>query len=125
MLANGNAGFVTSGISNVNVTSWEVRFGFSSTLVSLITVVFDIAAGILVLPITYFGAHAHQMRMLAFSALIMAAGFFVMTIPHWITGVYEIGADVRETCEAPSFSGRLMEAFYLRIYSEVNALSFE
>lgn len=91
-------GFIVNGITNVDTTSWEVRYGFSSKTVSLITVAYDTAAGILVLPITYFGARAHQMRMLAFAALIMASGSLVMVIAHWADGVYQLGTSMSFTC---------------------------
>ena len=94
-----NVGFVVNGITNANTTTWEVRYGFSSTEVSLITVFYDIAAGLLVLPITYFGANAHQMRILSISALIMGCGSIVMCIPHWSAGIYNIGEQVKLHCD--------------------------
>lgn len=36
--------------------------------------------------------------MIAGSAFVMALGSFVMTLPHFTTGIYELGAKEAETC---------------------------
>ena len=100
-----------NGITNANTTSWEVRYGFSSTEVSLITVAHDIAAGLLVLPITYFGANAHQMRIMSISALIMGCGSIVMCIPHWSSGIYNVEERVQLHCDTLGTASFIYQCF--------------
>ena len=88
-----------NGITNANTTTWEVRYGFSSTEVSLITVFYDVAAGLLVLPITYFGANAHQMKILSVCALIMGCGSIIICIPQWASGIYNVGERIQLHCD--------------------------
>ncbi len=93
-----NSGFVVNGINNVNTTSLERRFGLSSSQVSLVASSYDISAGLLTVPITYFGAFAHQPRMLSFAALTMALGSLLMSLPHFITGLYELKEVSSDQC---------------------------
>jgi sodium-independent organic anion transporter len=92
-------GFVINGINNVNTTSIERRFSLTSTQVGWISSIYDISAGFLVLPITYYGTHGHQPRMLSFMAIVMAVGSFIMSLPHFITDDYNLGGDVAEKCD--------------------------
>ncbi len=89
-----------NGINNVNTTSLERRFELTSAEVSLVSSSYDISAGVLVIPITYFGAFAHQPRMLAVAALIMALGSVVMSVPHFATGLYELSEVSSDQCLA-------------------------
>ncbi|ELT96091.1 hypothetical protein CAPTEDRAFT_172180, partial [Capitella teleta] len=92
-------GFVVNGVNNVNTASVERRFGMTSSEVSLISSSYDISAGIFVLPFSYYGATAHQPRMLAGSAVLMSLGSFVMSIPHFATDVYELKDTVSDSCD--------------------------
>ncbi len=94
-------GFIVSGINNVNTTSLERRFNLPSAKVGMVSSAYDFSAGILAIPITYYGTYAHQPRMLAGSAFVMALGSFVMTLPHFTTGIYELGDKEAETCITP------------------------
>ena len=93
------SGFVVNGINNVNTTSVERRFGLPSSHVSLISSAYDISAGIFVIPVSYYGAFAHQPRMLSLAAVVMSLGSFVMTIPHFTTGLYELGDTMADQCD--------------------------
>ena len=88
-----------NGINNVNTTSIERRFGLPSSQVSLISSIYDIAAGLFVIPISYYGAYAHQPRMLSLAALVFSLGSFVMAIPHFTTPLYELGESVADQCD--------------------------
>ncbi|CAH1774950.1 unnamed protein product [Owenia fusiformis] len=86
-------GFVVNGINNVNVSTLERRYQLPSARVGLISSSYDISAAILVIPITYWGAHTHKPRLLAFAALILGLGSLVMCIPQMASGLYELGAE--------------------------------
>ncbi len=94
------SGFVVNGINNVNVTSIERRFQLSSSHVGLISSAYDISAAIFILPITFYATYGHKPRMLAFAAFIMALGSFIMSIPHFASGQYELRSTVGDRCGA-------------------------
>ncbi|XP_064596703.1 solute carrier organic anion transporter family member 4C1-like [Liolophura sinensis] len=90
--------FVVNGINNVNTTSYERRFGLPSSRVGIISSAYDISAGILVLPITYYALRGHKHMMLAVSAGVMALGSLLMALPHFTTGRYEWGEGSTNMC---------------------------
>ena len=83
----------------MNTTSMERRFNMASSTVGLISSAYDFSAGIFVLPITFFCARAHHPRMLAIAAIFITVGSFVMTIPHFTTGLYDIERGVSDDCD--------------------------
>ena len=93
------AGFVVNGINNSNTSTLERRYDLPSARVGLISSAYDISAGLLIIPVTYFGAHAHQPRMLAIGALVMAVGSFVMALPQFTVGLYQLGRTDSKTCD--------------------------
>lgn len=48
--------------------------------------------------------------MLAIAAFVMALGSFVMTLPHFITGTYELGTLEKETCKEAGWEPWLTKA---------------
>ncbi|KAJ8322002.1 hypothetical protein KUTeg_000473 [Tegillarca granosa] len=93
-------GFVVNGINNVNTSTIERRFQLPSSRVGAISSSYDVSAAILGIIISYLGSGKHKPRMVAMAAVTMAIGSFVMTLPHFITGVYEAGQNVAEVCSA-------------------------
>ncbi|XP_064652501.1 solute carrier organic anion transporter family member 4C1-like [Lineus longissimus] len=92
-------GFVVNGINNVNTTMYERRFGFSSLEVSMISSAYELAAGIFVIPIGYYGRIGHKPRWLAAACVIMGIGSCIMFLPHFTTGLYDAGSStVRDLC---------------------------
>ena len=84
----------------MNVTSLERRFGLTSTQVGWISSMYDLTAAVLAIPITYYGTHGHQPRIISSAALMMAVGSVIMAIPHFTTDNYELGIDVADTCDS-------------------------
>lgn len=95
-------GFVVNGINNVNTTSVERRFELPSSRVGSISSAYDISAGILGVIISYFGSGKNKPRMVASACLFMSLGSFIMALPHFITGLYEYGQNVAESCRDPA-----------------------
>ncbi|XP_064652498.1 solute carrier organic anion transporter family member 4C1-like [Lineus longissimus] len=108
-------GFVVNGILNVNVTQAERRFGLSSLESSVVISSYDVAAGIFVIPIGYYGRLGHKPRWLATACLLMGIGSGIMFLPHVTTGPYTIGerttdlcrADNKDVCGDPGLRGYL------------------
>ncbi|XP_064596760.1 solute carrier organic anion transporter family member 4C1-like [Liolophura sinensis] len=91
-------GFVINGINNVNTSSYERRFGLASSEVGIISSSYDISAGILVLPISFYGLRGHKIKMLTIGLAVMALGSFLMALPHFTTGLYEWGQNETSLC---------------------------
>ena len=91
-------GFMINGINNVNTATLERRFELTSSKAGLISSSYDISAAIFVIPISYYGAHAHQPRMLTIASLFMACGAFVNVIPHFATGLYDLQESQADQC---------------------------
>ena len=83
------AGFIVNGINHVDITTLELRYHLSSTQAGLISSMYDISAGIFVIPVSYFGSRAHQPRLLYIAAFVMALGSFIMCVPHWAVPPYD------------------------------------
>ena len=93
------AGFVVNGINNVNTSTLERRYQLPSSRVGLISSSYDIVAAILIIPLTYYGAHAHQPRMLALGALVMSFGSCIMALPQFTVGNYQLGPRHSDSCD--------------------------
>ncbi len=102
-----------NGINNVNTTSVERRFSLSSSQVGWTSSIYDISAGLFVLPITFYGTNGHQPRMLSFAAFVMALGSFIMALPHFITGNYDLGTSIADSCD---LSGKKDILYYTMDY---------
>ncbi|XP_070533588.1 solute carrier organic anion transporter family member 4C1-like [Ptychodera flava] len=92
-------GMVVNGFVYVSITSLEKRFELSSTLSGLIASSYDIAAAILVLFVSYFGAVGNKPRYLATGCVVMGIGSLIFALPHFTTGLYEYERSTfSETC---------------------------
>ncbi|XP_064597330.1 solute carrier organic anion transporter family member 4C1-like [Liolophura sinensis] len=91
--------FVVNGINNVNTSTYERRFGLPSSQVGIISSAYDISAGILVLPISYYALRGHKTKMLAIGVAVMALGSFLMSIPHFTTDIYHWGQNTTGLCD--------------------------
>lgn len=75
----------------MNTTSLEKRFNLKSSEVGWVSSAYDVSAGIMVIPVSYFGSQTHKPRVVAIAALLLAIGSIIMSIPHFATGNYEFG----------------------------------
>jgi len=91
-------GIACTGINNTMITSIEKRYGLSTTTIGLFSTTFHITVGLFVSIICYLG-HRHRPFTLGLGCLFIAAGLFVITIPHYLTPRYEAGVALdTDTC---------------------------
>ena len=87
-----------SGIANVMIAAIERRYDLPSTLAALVPASYEVIAALACIPVTYYATNAHKPRILTFSPLLLSAGSFIMTIPHWAVGPYQLGKSISDTC---------------------------
>lgn len=80
-----------NGVNNVNTTAIERRFNLPSAKVGLISSAYDISAAILGIIISYFGARKYKARMVGISIIVASLGSFLMALPHFTIGPYQLG----------------------------------
>ncbi|KAF6020568.1 hypothetical protein EB796_021124 [Bugula neritina] len=81
-------GFAVNGINNVNISSYERRYLLSSRNSGLVASFYDIAAGITVLFVGYFGGTGHQPRFLGVGVASLGLGCFIMSMAHFTSPMY-------------------------------------
>ncbi|XP_067856884.1 solute carrier organic anion transporter family member 4A1 [Heptranchias perlo] len=92
-------GMIVNGFINTVITSIERRFDLRSYHSGMIASSYDIAACICLTFVSYFGGSGHKPRWLGWGVLIMALGSLVFTLPHFISGHYEVNlSDQTELC---------------------------
>ena len=79
---------VNSGLFPVIISSIERRYGFNSTQSGFLLSSYDIVSAILVVIVTNYGHRAHRPVWLARGMMLLGAGCFLVTVPHWVSGVY-------------------------------------
>ncbi|XP_067932980.1 solute carrier organic anion transporter family member 4C1-like [Watersipora subatra] len=81
-------GFAINGINNVNTVMYERRYQLSSSTTSLVTVFEDLAGGLMVILVGYYGSTGHKPRIIAVGFLVMAAGLFIMCLAQFASPPY-------------------------------------
>ncbi|XP_041441700.1 solute carrier organic anion transporter family member 1C1 [Xenopus laevis] len=70
------------------ITQIERRFDIPSSLVGVIDGSFEIGNLLVILLVSYFGARLHRPKIIGTGCLIMAAGTFLIAMPHFFMGRY-------------------------------------
>lgn len=81
-------GFIVNGVINAVITNLERRFELPSSKAGLIASSNDFLALFLVLLISFYGSERNKPRIIGVGVLVLAAGSFLFSLPHFFTGVY-------------------------------------
>ncbi|XP_077990423.1 solute carrier organic anion transporter family member 4C1-like [Glandiceps talaboti] len=82
-------GMGVSGFAFVSLTSIETRFQLPSVGTGLILSSYDLTALICLPFVSFFGASSNKPRLLGICTVILGFGFFLWTLPHFMSGTYE------------------------------------
>ncbi|XP_076457171.1 solute carrier organic anion transporter family member 4A1-like [Babylonia areolata] len=102
--AGATQGVVVNGFVNVVISTVERRFEMSSTESGIIASCYDIAAVLLLIPLTYFGGRGRKPVYLSLGMLVLGIGSFVFSIPHFATGLYSVGQAEDSVCSGSNGS---------------------
>ncbi|XP_069748469.1 solute carrier organic anion transporter family member 4C1-like isoform X2 [Narcine bancroftii] len=91
-------GVLVNGLVNVNLSTIEKRYNLTSFLAGLISTGYDISFCLLSLFVSYCGQKGHKPRWLAFSAFMLGLGSLVFALPHFSSGLYNYGVQIRDIC---------------------------
>lgn len=94
-------GASVNGLINVSISTIEKRYQLSSSRTGVISASYDIAFCVLSLFVSFSGERGHKPRWMAFSAFMIGLGALVFSLPHFSSGLYEYGAEIRDTCIVP------------------------
>uniref|UniRef100_A0A669DRJ5 Solute carrier organic anion transporter family member n=1 Tax=Oreochromis niloticus TaxID=8128 RepID=A0A669DRJ5_ORENI len=72
-----------------SITQIERRFDIPSSLIGVIDGSFEMGNLLVIAFVSYFGAKLHRPRLIGIGCLIMAAGSFLVALPHFFQGLYK------------------------------------
>ncbi|KAM9328383.1 solute carrier organic anion transporter family, member 1D1 [Pholidichthys leucotaenia] len=85
-----------------SITQIERRFDIPSSLIGVIDGSFEMGNLLVIAFVSYFGAKLHRPRLIGVGCLIMAAGSFLIALPHFFQGPYKYETSMSHTTSANS-----------------------
>uniref|UniRef100_A0A8C3AVF9 Solute carrier organic anion transporter family member n=1 Tax=Cyclopterus lumpus TaxID=8103 RepID=A0A8C3AVF9_CYCLU len=77
-----------------SITQIERRFDIPSSLIGVIDGSFEMGNLLVIAFVSYFGAKLHRPRLIAIGCVIMAAGCYLIALPHFFQGLYKYETSV-------------------------------
>uniref|UniRef100_A0A4W6DZR8 Solute carrier organic anion transporter family member n=1 Tax=Lates calcarifer TaxID=8187 RepID=A0A4W6DZR8_LATCA len=77
-----------------SITQIERRFDIPSSLIGVIDGSFEMGNLLVIAFVSYFGAKLHRPRLIGIGCVIMAAGSFLIALPHLLQGPYKYETSV-------------------------------
>ncbi|XP_077565449.1 solute carrier organic anion transporter family, member 1D1 isoform X2 [Stigmatopora nigra] len=90
-----------------SITQIERRFDIPSSLIGVIDGSFEMGNLLVIAFVSYFGAKLHRPRLIAIGCLIMALGSFLISLPHFLQGLYKYETSMTTSSTDNSTEGNL------------------
>uniref|UniRef100_A0A3B5MKT2 Solute carrier organic anion transporter family member n=1 Tax=Xiphophorus couchianus TaxID=32473 RepID=A0A3B5MKT2_9TELE len=85
-----------------SITQIERRFDIPSSLTGVIDGSFEMGNLLVIAFVSYFGAKLHRPRLIGIGCLVMAAGSFIVALPHFLQDPYKYETSMSHNTEANS-----------------------
>ncbi|XP_047431377.1 solute carrier organic anion transporter family member 1C1-like [Mugil cephalus] len=85
-----------------SITQIERRFDIPSSLIGVIDGSFEMGNLLVIAFVSYFGAKLHRPRLIGIGCLIMAAGSYLIALPHFFQGLYKYETSMSHNTQANS-----------------------
>uniref|UniRef100_A0A6Q2X7D0 Solute carrier organic anion transporter family member n=1 Tax=Esox lucius TaxID=8010 RepID=A0A6Q2X7D0_ESOLU len=79
------------------ITQLERRFDIPSYLIGVIDGSFEMGNLLVIAFVSYFGAKLHRPKIIAMGCVLMSLGTFLIAMPHFIIGRYNVQTSARES----------------------------
>ncbi|XP_059182045.1 solute carrier organic anion transporter family member 1C1-like [Centropristis striata] len=90
-----------------SITQIERRFDIPSSLIGVIDGSFEMGNLLVIAFVSYFGAKLHRPRLIGIGCVIMAAGSFLIALPHFFQGQYKYETSMSHNTDVNSTEGTL------------------
>ncbi|MEQ2248535.1 hypothetical protein ILYODFUR_020023 [Ilyodon furcidens] len=90
-----------------SITQIERRFDIPSSLIGVIDGSFEMGNLLVIAFVSYFGAKLHRPRLIGIGCLIMAAGSFIVALPHFLQGRYKYETSMSHNTQVNSTENSL------------------
>ncbi|XP_071854720.1 solute carrier organic anion transporter family member 4A1-like isoform X2 [Apostichopus japonicus] len=87
-----------TGLVYVVITTIERRFNLTSLKSGFIASTYDISSMAVIIFVTYFGERGNKPVWIGIGAVMFGLGSFLFALPHFTTGIYNIGSTTAEFC---------------------------
>ncbi|XP_029317785.1 solute carrier organic anion transporter family, member 1D1 [Cottoperca gobio] len=85
-----------------SITQIERRFDVPSSLIGVIDGSFEMGNLLVIAFVSYFGAKLHRPRLIGIGCVIMSAGCFLISLPHFLQGLYKYETSVSHNADVNS-----------------------
>ncbi|KAM8739745.1 solute carrier organic anion transporter family, member 1D1 isoform 1-T2 [Acanthopagrus schlegelii] len=90
-----------------SITQIERRFDIPSSLIGVIDGSFEMGNLLVIAFVSYFGAKLHRPRLIGIGCVIMAAGSYLIALPHFLQGPYKYETSVSHSISVNSSESAL------------------
>ncbi|XP_051874814.1 solute carrier organic anion transporter family member 2A1-like isoform X4 [Pristis pectinata] len=110
-----------------SITTIEKQFGMSSFSSGILSSMHEVGNSVLIIFVSYFGSRVHRPKLIGLGGLLLSAGTFLLTLPHYIFEPYQYSKTIVAILFAisvfgPAF-GYLLGSVMLRLFVDLDRVN--